>query len=89
MPVSKLHREVAAIALRAASSHGFALGGGNALIAHGIVSRLTEDVDLFTDKEDGVAQAADAVQSALSAAGLHADRGRVQGVRLGQPGRYS
>ena len=39
MPVSELHREVAAIALRAASQHGFALGGGNALIAHGVIDR--------------------------------------------------
>jgi hypothetical protein len=41
MPVSQLHREVAAIALRAASGHGFALGGGNALIAHGLIDRPT------------------------------------------------
>ncbi len=62
MPLEELHREVAAIALRAAARHGFALGGGNALIAHGIISRLTEDVDLFTDREAGVAAAADAVE---------------------------
>jgi hypothetical protein len=48
-------------ALRTAR-HGFALSGGNALIAHGIVSRLTQDVDLFTDREAGVAAAADAVE---------------------------
>lgn len=49
MPVSELHREVAAIALRAAAPHGFALGGGNALIAHGIIERPTQDVDVFSD----------------------------------------
>jgi hypothetical protein len=32
MPVRGLHRTVAAIALRAAAPHGFALAGGNALI---------------------------------------------------------
>lgn len=74
MPVTDLHREVAAIALRAASRHGFALGGGNALIAHGLVDRPTEDVDLFTDEERGVAAAADAVEAALTAAGLLAER---------------
>ena len=37
MPVDDFHRDVAVIALRAAGKHGFALGGGNALIAHGIV----------------------------------------------------
>ena len=74
MPVSALHRQVAAIALRAASDHGFALGGGNALIAYGLVDRPTEDVDLFTDDESGVAAAADAVEAALTAAGFQAER---------------
>jgi hypothetical protein len=41
--------EVARLALAAAREHGFALAGGHALIAHGIVSRPTIDVDLFTD----------------------------------------
>ena len=39
MPVGELHGQVAAIALRAASRHGFALGGGNALMAHGVIDR--------------------------------------------------
>jgi hypothetical protein len=74
VPVSDLHREVAAVALRAAARHGFALAGGNALIAHGIIDRPTEDVDLFTDREHGVAAAADAVEAALRAAGYMAER---------------
>ena len=37
MPFDALQREVATIALRAAARHGFALAGGNALIAHGII----------------------------------------------------
>jgi hypothetical protein len=74
MPISDLNREVAAIALRAAVGHGFALAGGNALIAHGIVDRPTEDVDLFSDQEAGVAAAADAVEGALRAAGFEASR---------------
>jgi hypothetical protein len=74
MPVSDLHREVAAVALRAAARHGFALAGGNALIAHGVIDRPTEDVDLFTDREHGVAAAADAVAAALRAAGYTAER---------------
>jgi hypothetical protein len=41
MPVSDLHRQVAAVALAAAREHGFALGGGNALLAHGVISRPT------------------------------------------------
>lgn len=46
MPVSGLHRQVAAVALAAAAEHGFALGGGNALLAP-VISRPTQDVDLF------------------------------------------
>jgi Nucleotidyl transferase AbiEii toxin, Type IV TA system len=74
MPVSELHRQVAVIALRAASEHGFALGGGNALIAHGVIDRITQDVDLFTNEEHGVKAAAGAVEAALRAAGFAAER---------------
>jgi hypothetical protein len=74
MPVSDLHYRVAAVALAAAAEHGFALGGGNALLAHGVISRPTQDVDLFTDQEHGVQAAADAVQAALSRAGFQAVR---------------
>jgi len=73
MPVTDLHRDIAAIALRAAARHGFALGGGVALQAHGIISRPTEDVDLFTDQEHGVAAAAGAVEASLRAAGYDAE----------------
>jgi hypothetical protein len=74
MPVSDLHRRVAAVALAAAAEHGFALGGGNALLAHGVISRPIQDVDLFTDQEHGVQAAADAVEAALRRAGFQAVR---------------
>jgi Nucleotidyl transferase AbiEii toxin, Type IV TA system len=74
MPLDDLHREVAAIALGAAARHGFALGGGNAMIQYGLISRPTEDVDLFTDRELGVGAAADAVESALAGAGFRTER---------------
>ena len=74
MPVSEFHREVAAIALRAAAPHGFALGGGNALIAHGIIERPTQDVDVFSDMQGGVEAAADAVETALRDAGFGTER---------------
>jgi hypothetical protein len=74
MPLDDLHRQVAAIALGAAEAHGFALGGGNALIAHGVISRLTHDVDLFSDRESGVAEAGAAVEAALVEAGFQAER---------------
>jgi Nucleotidyl transferase AbiEii toxin, Type IV TA system len=74
MPVSELHHEVAVIALRAAAPHGFALGGGNALIAHGIIERATQDVDVFSDEQGGVEAAAGAVDAALRDAGFRTER---------------
>src|SRR5258708_10530584 len=69
----ELHREGAAGAARAASQQGFALGGGHALIASGVMTRITQDVDLFTDEEHGVEAAAGAVEAALQAAGFEAE----------------
>ncbi len=74
MPVSELHRQVAAVALRAAAGHGFALGGGNALLAHGVISRATQDVDLLTDQEHGVEAATSAVEAALRSVGFQTHR---------------
>jgi Nucleotidyl transferase AbiEii toxin, Type IV TA system len=74
MPIDELQREVAAIALRAGARHGFALAGGNALMAHGIIDRPTADVDLFSDQETGVAAAAQSVEDALHEAGFRAER---------------
>ena len=74
MPLNDLHRRVATIALRAANRYGFALGGGNALIAHGLIDRPTQDVDLFTNEEDGVVAAARSVENALQRAGFAAER---------------
>jgi Nucleotidyl transferase AbiEii toxin, Type IV TA system len=74
MPLDELHKRVAAVALRAAARHGFALGGSNALMAHGLIQRPTADVDLFTDQEHGVEDAAGAVEAALVAAGFGVER---------------
>ncbi len=79
MPLDDLHRQVAAIALRAGEAYGFALGGGNALIAHGVISRLTHDVDLFSDQEFGVARASAAVEASLVEAGFRAERQDITG----------
>ena len=62
------------MALRVATRYGFALGGGNALIAHGLITRPTQDVDLFTNEETGVGAAAGSVEAALQAAGFEAQR---------------
>jgi hypothetical protein len=59
------YRDVARVALTVAAEHGFVLGGGVAWLVNGLVSRPTEDVDLFTDTAGGVAAAATEVTSAL------------------------
>ncbi|MGC4806291.1 nucleotidyl transferase AbiEii/AbiGii toxin family protein [Micromonospora sp. DT233] len=64
------HTEIARVALSVAKQHGFALGGGLALVLHGVVDRPTEDVDTFTDRDGGVAAAAKAVEEALRTAGF-------------------
>jgi hypothetical protein len=74
MPLNELHRRVATVALRVATRYGFALGGGNALIAHGLITRPTQDVDLFTNEETGVGAAAESVEAALQQAGFEAER---------------
>lgn len=62
------HAEVAAVALAAAAEHGFAVGGGFALIeVYRLADRQTEDVDLFTNRVGGVREAADGVRRALEA----------------------
>ena len=43
-------------------------------MAHGIITRPTQDVDLFTDQEQGVEQAAAGVEAALRQADFTAER---------------
>jgi hypothetical protein len=55
------HRRLASIALNAAAEHGFALAGGYAVQAYGVLDRPSEDIDLFTssvrdDFAEGVAK---------------------------------
>ncbi|SCL72971.1 Nucleotidyl transferase AbiEii toxin, Type IV TA system [Micromonospora citrea] len=65
----EFYREVARVALSAAGPYRFVLGGGVAWAAHGLVTRPTEDVDLFADVEGAAAAAADGVRAALERAG--------------------
>ncbi|MDG4797657.1 nucleotidyl transferase AbiEii/AbiGii toxin family protein [Micromonospora sp. WMMD1082] len=66
----EFYREVARVALTVAGPHRFVLGGGVAWAAHGLVTRPTEDVDLFADVEGAAAAAAADVRAALEAAGF-------------------
>lgn len=74
MGVDAFYRDVARIALRVARTHGFVLGGGVAWVVNGLVQRPTEDIDLFTDTDGGVAAAAGKVSDALTAAGYTVER---------------
>lgn len=47
-----LQFDVAQAILRVAEQHGFVLAGSGAIREHGIVDRLTRDVDLFTNRYD-------------------------------------
>lgn len=69
--LNDFYRDVARIALSAAGPHRFVLGGGVAWAAHGLVTRPTEDVDLFADVEGAAAAAAAEVRTALERAGFH------------------
>lgn len=44
--------DVARLALAAVADFGFVLAGGNAISAHGIGNRPSEDIDLFTNRAD-------------------------------------
>lgn len=74
--VNQLHRDVAKVALAAIRDHygaggsrRYALGGGNALQAHGVTTRPTSDVDLILGFEDGFSKVADLIGEALTGAG--------------------
>jgi hypothetical protein len=70
MPIQAIHRRLARTALLAAGRYGVALAGGNALLAHQIIDRYTDDVDLFVPEEGaGFRAAASAVATALRDAG--------------------
>ncbi len=70
-----LQLQVARVSLAAVAAYGYALGGGLALIMHGVVDRPTEDIDVFgPDTGHGVGPAAEAVEQALRAAGFQVER---------------
>jgi hypothetical protein len=67
-----IHRRLAQIGLRVGGPFGFALAGGHAIAAHGILERPSEDVDLFTDwqRRADFPTAVDEVIAAYRAEGL-------------------
>lgn len=84
MPIEPFKATVIELALRAAAIRGFALAGGNALAAHGLLSRPTQDIDLFTPFAGGTGQVLDAIRTALVAEGY-----AVQLVRAAADGDFA
>ena len=71
MPLDPLQDLIARTALALPEARTLALAGGGAMIAHGFVSRLTHDVDLFTEVDDHEAVlVAAALRTALERLGL-------------------
>jgi hypothetical protein len=73
--VDPTHRRLAEIGLEAARRFGFALAGGYAVQEHGLIQRLSEDVDLFTawERRGEFDEAVDAVVAAYGAAGYEVE----------------
>lgn len=67
-----VQRRVARICLQACEQAGFLLCGGSALREHGITTRPTEDIDLFTNHNDPTtfAESVATTRTALEEAGL-------------------
>lgn len=65
--------EVAQVALLAIGAKGFALAGAGALVAHGLITRPTADLDLFSPTAGGPGQVSALLQAALTDAGYHVD----------------
>ena len=67
----ELQRTVTRIALEASGSSGFALAGSGAIREHGVISRMSQDVDLFTSNtnERTFSTAVNRVIDALEASG--------------------
>jgi hypothetical protein len=73
LAIDPFQEDVARIALAAAGEHGFALAGGNALVAHEVLDRETEDIDLFSPEPGGPGAVATVVRDALIRAGYTAE----------------
>jgi len=67
------HEKAARIALSTTKDQGFALAGGHALTMHGIGSRQSKDIDLFTDRQTDFGQAVANLQAAYAEQGYQVE----------------
>ncbi|GAA3218912.1 nucleotidyl transferase AbiEii/AbiGii toxin family protein [Nonomuraea helvata] len=84
--MDEFHRRLASIALAASADHGFALAGGYAVQAYGVLQRPSEDIDLFTSSLRGdFAEGVRKIREAYTVQGftVKVDLDGPQFVRLG------
>ena len=65
MSLDPLHEQIARIAFALPEARQVALAGGGAMLAHDLVDRPTQDVDLFTPDPAEVTRLTDALAVAL------------------------
>ena len=70
--MDELQDRLARVGLDVLAGYGFALAGGYALQAHQLVDRMSEDIDMFTNRWDPAefGRAVDAVSEAYRRIGL-------------------
>jgi hypothetical protein len=70
--MDELQERLARVGLDVLAGYGFALAGGYALQAHQLVDRMSEDVDMFTDRFDaeGFNRAVEAISNAYRREGF-------------------
>jgi hypothetical protein len=73
MDLDPLHLDITRIVLEATTGYRAALGGGNALLAHGVSARRTEDIDVFIANETLVSAASAAALDALERHGYQVE----------------
>ena len=83
MSLDPLHEQIARIAFALPEAGQVALAGGGAMLAHDLVDRPTQDVDLFTPDPSEVTRLVDALVVALRAEGarVRVDRREPVGLR--------
>jgi Nucleotidyl transferase AbiEii toxin, Type IV TA system len=72
--LTPFQEELARLLASLPEADGFALAGGAALIARGVVDRRTADLDFFTREADAVGRLGPAFESAVSEAGMAVKR---------------
>ncbi|MGD0699115.1 MAG: nucleotidyl transferase AbiEii/AbiGii toxin family protein [Trebonia sp.] len=79
MDLDPLHLDITRIVLEATARYRAALGGGNALLAHGISARPTEDIDVFIANGELVSAASAAALDALEQHGYRVEEHAASG----------